>query len=57
MTDTEKEFKELFEKDGFGTNVPIFNDKYNSIISFDVARTLPEDPVEEKPEIQTEEEE
>lgn len=56
MTDTEKEFQELCKQAGLGTNVPIFNDKYNSIISFDVARTLPEEPVEEKPEIQIEEE-
>ena len=54
---TEESIDEIFKKKGFNTDVPIFNDNYNTIMSFDVARTLPENPVEEKPEIQTEEEE
>lgn len=47
MTDIEDDIKRLFEKDGFKTNVPIFNDNYNTIMSFDVARTLPENPIGE----------
>jgi len=54
MTDVEDEIKKLAEKSGFHTNVPIFNDNYNTIMSFDIARTLPENPVEEKHEQNTE---
>ena len=57
MTDVEDRIKKWAEENGLNTNVPIFNDNYNTIMSFDVARTLPENPVEEKPEIQIEEEE
>ena len=44
MTDVQDEIKKFFEKEGFGTNVPIFNDQYNTLMTLDIASTLPEQP-------------
>jgi|14_taG_2_1085336.scaffolds.fasta_scaffold00057_37 hypothetical protein len=48
MTDVEDRLKKWAEENGYNTNVPIFNDNYNTIMSFDISRTLPENPVEEQ---------
>lgn len=56
MTDVQERIRKLFAKKGIGhEGLSIFDDNYNTIMSFDIARTLPEEPVEEVEEKPVEE--